>query len=82
MLNWLIPLDTATKKKRAAGLVIFGVLLALFLLFNRLPKFGIVEGDLEAIGGSSIQCFQGFLHRVGPGHHSVVQVVGLLNHLS
>ena len=66
MLNWLIPLDTATKKKRAAGLVIFGVLLALFLLFNRLPKFGIVEGDLAAIGGSEIQCFQGFCIEAGP----------------
>ena len=66
MFNWLIPLDTATKKKRAAGLVIFGVLLALFLLFNRLPKFGIVEGDLEAISGSSIQCFQGFCIESGP----------------
>ena len=65
MLNWLFPLDTATRKKRAAGLVIFGVLLVLFLLFNRLPKFGIVEGDLEAIGGSSIQCFQGFCIEAG-----------------
>ena len=65
MLNWLIPLDTAARKKRAAGLVIFGVLLVLFLLFNRLPKFGIVEGDLEAISGSSIQCFQGFCIEAG-----------------
>ena len=66
MLDWLLPLNTVTRKKRAAGLVIFGVLLTLFLLFNRLPKFGIVEGDLDAISGSVIQCFQGFCIEAGP----------------
>ena len=60
MLDWLIPFNTVTRKKRAAGLVLFAILLTLFLLFNRIPKFGVVEGDLEAVGGSEIQCFQGF----------------------
>ncbi len=66
MRDWLFPFDTASKKKRAAGLVIFAVLLTLFLLFNRIPKFGIVEGDLEAVSGSEIQCFQGFCIEAGP----------------
>ena len=66
MLDWLIPFNTVTKKKRAAGLVIFAILLTLFLLFNRIPKFGIVEGDLEAVSGLEIQCFQGFCIEAGP----------------
>jgi uncharacterized membrane protein YraQ (UPF0718 family) len=65
MLGWLIPFNTVTRKKRAAGIVIFGVLLTLFLLFNRLPKFGVVEGDLDAVTGSAIQCFQGFCIEAG-----------------
>ena len=66
MLDWLIPFNTATRKKRAAGLVLFAILLTLFLLFNRIPKFGVVEGDLEAVGGSEPQCFQGFCIEAGP----------------
>ncbi|MCH8205536.1 MAG: VCBS repeat-containing protein [Chloroflexi bacterium] len=66
MLDWLIPFNTVTRKKRAAGLVLFAVLLTLFLLFNRLPKFGVVEGDLEAVRGSEkIECFQGFCIEAG-----------------
>ena len=65
MLDWLIPFNTVTRKKRAAGIVIFGVLLTLFLLFNRLPKFGVVEGDLDAVTGAAIQCFQGFCIEAG-----------------
>ena len=65
MLDWLIPFNTATRKKRAAGLVLFAILLTLFLLFNRIPKFGVVEGDLEAVSGSEIQCFQGFCIEAG-----------------
>ena len=65
MLDWLIPFNTATRKKRAAGLVLFVVLLTLFLLFNRLPKFGVVEGDLEAVTDTVDQCFQGFCIKAG-----------------
>ena len=66
ILDRLVPFNSVARKKRAAGLVLFAVLLTLFLLFNRLPKFGIVEGDLEAVSGSEkIECFQGFCVEAG-----------------
>ena len=43
MISWLVPFNTAIKKKRAAGLVLLAVLLGLFLVFNRIPKLDTVE---------------------------------------
>ena len=60
MISWLIPFDTAVKKKRAAGLVLLAVLLGLFLFFNRVPKLDTVQDDLEAVAAPEAQCFQGF----------------------
>ena len=53
-------LDTSLRKKRAAGLVILAVLLALFLAFNRLPKLDTVRGDLDVVSAVEVECFQGF----------------------
>lgn len=53
-------LDSGVNKKRLTGLVLFVAILALFFSFNRLPKVDIVEGDLEAVTGPQVQCFQGF----------------------
>ena len=60
MIRWLIPFNTAIRKKRAAGLVLLAVLLGLFLAFNRIPKLDTVEEDLEAVASPQAQCFQGF----------------------
>ena len=60
MISWLLPLNTAIRKKRAAGLIVLAVLLSLFLAFNRFPKLDIVEEDLEAVASPQAQCFQGF----------------------
>ncbi len=53
-------LDSATNKKRLAGLLLFAIMLSVFFAFNRLPKVDIVEGDLAAVSGPEVQCFQGF----------------------
>lgn len=53
-------LDSGVNKKRLIGLVLFVAILALFFSFNRLPKVDIVEGDLAAVTGPQVQCFQGF----------------------
>ena len=55
--SWLEP---GVNKKRLIGLVLFVAILALFFSFNRLPKVDIVEGDLAAVTGPQVQCFQGF----------------------
>lgn len=47
-------------KKRASGLVILAVLLAIFLAFNRLPKLDTVRGDLDVVSAVDVECFQGF----------------------
>ena len=60
MISWLVPFNTAIRKKRAAGLVLLAVLLGLFLVFNRIPKLDTVEEDLEAVAAPQAQCFQGF----------------------
>ena len=65
MMSSLLSLDTKTKKKRAAGLVLLAVLLTLFLLFNRIPKLETVEGDLEAAAAPEAECFQGFCIEAG-----------------
>ena len=52
--------DTSTKKKRLAGAILLGIILALFLAFNRFPKLEIVQEDLEAVSGPQVECFQGF----------------------
>ena len=53
-------LDTALAKKRLVGLLLAAVILALFLIFNRFPKLDTVQGDLEAVTGSTLECFQSF----------------------
>ncbi len=58
--------DTALKKKRAAGLLLLAVLLALFVVFSRIPKLGEVQDDLEAATGPQIECFQGFCIEAEP----------------
>ena len=64
-------LETSTKKKRAVGLLLFAVILAMFFTFNRLPKLDIVGGDLEAINAPEVQCFQGFCIEREPGRSSL-----------
>ena len=39
--------NTSLKKKRAVGLVLFAIILALFLSFNRVPKLDTVREDVE-----------------------------------
>ena len=51
---------TAIRKKRAVGIVLFLVILALFFSFNRFPKLDIVGEDLDAVTAPQAQCFQGF----------------------
>ncbi len=60
-------LKTSLRKKRAAGLVILAVLLALFLAFNRLPKLDTVRDDLEVVSAPKVECFQGFCIEDEPG---------------
>ena len=52
--------DTTLKKKRAIGLVLLGILLTLFLVFNRFPKLDVVRADLDAATAPQAECFQGF----------------------
>ena len=42
-------LNTTVKKKRAVGVVLFVLILALFFSFNRFPKLDIVGDDLAAV---------------------------------
>ena len=42
------------------------VLLALFLVFNRLPKLDTVEADLAAAASPQTECFQGFCFESDP----------------
>ena len=58
---------TETNKKRLIGLLFFLAILAVFFTCNRFPKLDIVEGDLAAVSGSSVQCFQGFCLERDPG---------------
>ncbi len=58
--------DTALKKKRVAGLLLLAVLLTLFVVFNRIPKLGEVQGDLDAATGPQVECFQGFCIEASP----------------
>ena len=52
--------DTALKKKRVVGLVLLSILLALFLLFNRIDKLDTVREDLASVTSPEVECFQGF----------------------
>lgn len=52
--------DTDLKKKRMVGLLLLSVLLALFLLFNRIDKLDIVREDLAGVTSPEVECFQGF----------------------
>ncbi len=53
-------LSTGIGKKRVVGLLLFVTLLALFFAFNRFPKIDTIDGDVDAVTGQTIQCFQGF----------------------
>jgi uncharacterized membrane protein YraQ (UPF0718 family) len=53
-------LETASRKKRIVGLLLFLLLLGLFFSLNRFPKLDIVAADLEAVTGPVAECFQGF----------------------
>ena len=52
--------DSGLKKRRVAGLLIIGVMLALFLAFNRVPKLDTVQADLAVAASPAAECFQGF----------------------
>ncbi len=58
--------NTTIRKKRAIGLVFFFILLTLFLSLNRIPKLDTVRGDLQAVTGDNIECFQGFCVEAEP----------------
>ena len=48
-------------KRQVVGLALIAVLLALFVLLNRIPKLDIAREDLAAAGGGVPgRCFQGF----------------------
>ena len=51
---------TAVEKKRVVGIILLVAILSLFLFFNRLPKLDTVRGDLDAVTGPQVECFQGF----------------------
>ena len=53
-------LRSSLGKKRLVGILLFAIILGLFFSFNRFPKLDIVGGDLDAVSGPQIQCFQGF----------------------
>ena len=61
-----MTLHTPAGKKRAVGIALLVVILALFLSFNRIPKLDIVGEDLEAVTTPQ-QCFQGFCIEREPG---------------
>ena len=50
----------AFPKERIFGLAVLGALLALFLVFNRVPKLDTVQMDLAAASSPAGRCFQGF----------------------
>ncbi len=52
--------DSGLKKRRVLGLLIIGVMLALFLAFNRVPKLDTVQADLAVATSPAAECFQGF----------------------
>jgi len=52
--------DSGLKKRRIVGLILIGVMLALFLAFNRVPKLDTVQADLAVATSPAAECFQGF----------------------
>jgi uncharacterized membrane protein YraQ (UPF0718 family) len=56
----IFALTSGVAKKRLVGLVLMAIILGLFFTFNRLPKLDIVGGDLDAVSGPVVECFQGF----------------------
>ena len=52
--------DSGLKKRRIVGLLLIGVMLALFLAFNRIPKLDTVQADLAVATSPAAECFQGF----------------------
>jgi uncharacterized membrane protein YraQ (UPF0718 family) len=60
-------LVTSSSKKRAVGLILFAIILALFFTFNRFPKLDAVGVDLDIVSSPEVQCFQGFCIERDPG---------------
>lgn len=56
----VLSVASGVAKKRLVGLVLIAVILGLFFAFNRFPKLDTVSGDLDAVSGSVVECFQGF----------------------
>ena len=52
--------DSGLKKRRIVGLILIGIMLALFLAFNRVPKLDTVQADLVVATSPVAECFQGF----------------------
>ena len=52
--------DSGLKKRRVIGLALIGIMLALFLAFNRVPKLDTVQADLAVATSPVAECFQGF----------------------
>ncbi|MXY21366.1 MAG: hypothetical protein F4Y49_08530 [Dehalococcoidia bacterium] len=52
--------DSGLKKRRIVGLILIGIMLALFLAFNRVPKLDTVQADLAVATSPAAECFQGF----------------------
>ena len=71
-----ISLVSGVSKKRLVGLVLFAVILGLFLAFNRFPKLEIVSGDLDAVSGPVVECFQGFCIESDPNSSFVSRWLG------
>ena len=68
-------LSTGAGKKRVVGLLLFVAILALFFAFNRFPKIDTIDGDLDAVTGETIQCFQGFCIEKDPNEPFIDRVV-------
>ena len=52
--------DSASKKRRVAGLTLIAVFMILFVVFNRVPKLDTVQADLAVATSPVAECFQGF----------------------
>ena len=66
-------LSTAVNKRRFVGLILFGIILVLFVAFNRFPKLDAVGTDLEAVTSPGMQCFQGLCVEKDPGDSFVAR---------
>ena len=75
-------LSTATNKRRFVGLLLFGIILFLFVAFNRFPKLDAVGTDLEAVTSPGNAVFPGIVRREGSWNFVRSHLVGLQHDLS